>query len=297
MEIFGFTFGRTKNVEATYRARFAQEFDERLSSTLDQLVHNQMAELKTKLSEREGQVKKLETDLSMERELIDVTRQKYESLKLSLQDMNAELEREREVVSRALIDIVAPFISKQYDLIIQVLNRLAGEYNVPYTKAFFKTLSDIDECMGGSHAYGLELISPIVQSNVGSVEDIRAVAVHAGYLLKRVNEKARGAVYDNLVEVASRGDFNEAQRHYRAERVHKDFVLNLSKTERELIRMKCKLYNNSWESMLKTAEGSRGDTRTISTNSDPTFTAKYIKKLMSYESKFNVSLECDEKDF
>jgi len=299
MEIFGFYIGKKKDLEAQCRQKAEIELSQRVNLTIEELVGKEITKLKEDLRIKKAELARLQKLDEIHRKAIDDSKNKHESLKNRIQDLEEGLYRANEKVCSHVIEITEPYVKKDASMIINLLRNMEGNYSVHFMKSFFKTLYDIDSVISQSQPwepYGLKLIYSI-NEGVGQI-DIRIIRAFTLFSADRLRGfKGKLNLFAKLEEMAKKKDFSAALRYYDQNWKHKDYVLNLTKAERDLIIMKQKNFSDSWENLLPVVGDDRGDTTSLSVYSEPAFSRRYVKKLMDYESKNGIILRVDEKDF
>ncbi len=299
MELFGFYIGNKDKLVKQVKDRLENE----LSQTLEQLVGKEKHDLKNQLATREAELTSLEKELSDTKYDFARNKERFDTLKGSIEILKNQGDKLKERVAVELIEATENYLKTNTELVLRALQPMRDQKNMPYVRAFFKKLYDIDELVsaakGDKQHYGLKLLAAIETGCSGKIDvaKARALSWYAENELKNVGKEHRESAFDFLVETAANGKFDKALSEYNKSAVHRDYVLNLTTTEREIIRIRNSAFRGSWEAMLKTAQAPGRDTRTITLQDDPVQTAPLIRKLMDYEQQNKVILEYSGKDF
>ncbi len=299
MKIFGMYLGRADKIEKAIRDRMNID----IQSTIDRIVGNEVADLRGELERLRAEKTRLEGQLELQTGEKEKYSEKYKLTKALVGELNGKVEFAQERVVAEAFNFSRKYAERDPKLILDIVSKMADERKLlPYLRSFFNSHYGIDQTlMHPSDPPGLQLIRTITASvKKVDLERIRAYSTFIEGELKRAEDSAtHKKLFDYFISEASRGKFDKALELYRKKRVHHDYVLNLTETERDLIRLRDQRYRGSWADMLKIAEGSERDTKLIRMKDDPAFSVNFIKKLAEYEVANNVKLSypVPEKDF
>ncbi|MEM3154978.1 MAG: hypothetical protein QW165_05465 [Candidatus Woesearchaeota archaeon] len=298
MELWGFHIGRKKKLADKIREKLEKD----ISETLEKLVGSEIKRLRETADLTAKQRDEAQAALASRNIDLETLKSRFEALRNITEAQKYQIETESERLRVELFDYIEEYLRANPSKVLLVV-RAMRDRNLLYAKEFFRTCIGIDRTISDVPSaevpYGLQMLEAYEEgcrSNY-QIDIARAVTWYTHSELKGIQKDHRLSAFEHIIDTTKRGDFKKATEEYTRQQIHRDYVLTLTKTERDLIRIRDERFAGSWTSMLKTAEQTGKNTREITLQEETSLTAPLIRKLMDYEQKNNVVLEYSGKDF